>query len=588
MPRIPVYQSGVTQAALPGPRMSTGFRPEQFDGGLSGAKGVTDALDKGAKTALTIADQIKKKTEAVWVQERLAKLSQQYDSYIYGTPDGQVQGLLSSKGLAAPEAAKKAPEFLDKALSDLTAEAPSQDALADFRARALSIRASASSTISRHAATELNRYHAEAAAGNVQIQIESIAADPNRHPDDINAAFETRVAPSIKDVAALTGKPADAELRAGKASLVSQVILQNLAQGRVRRAADLLAREDWNEALDAKSRAALTDKVRTETIKLDADDKATQFAARMSGGESYSALMNEINGIEDRDMKVATRGAFRALATQIRYEQREAEQDATFNAYMGVESLAGDLKAQYDYVQSLPPGTKAYKQAQSLYNKYAAAEGRHSMTDPDAFDALSQKIQYGEIGSEKELLSDPAAVKIAGKDMKLLRKDLTDAQTIKTGELREVYLQAQGGSKIKNVQDQLAFYDWARKQVAGTNRAGDPEYAQKLADLWFLKGEKGDGGFFSGYGTNTQFRKAMSDPTWLPNIRDDDDPREGDEMSLTRSAANEIINTVGQPGRVPVEQWNQLLAESGNDPDLAARRVWRRYLFKKINKRSRP
>lgn len=585
MPRIPVYEQQVAPGQMPGPRLNTRFSADAFDGGMAeSAKAMSGAL----QVVNNEANKILQKKNAIWVQERLAKLAQNYDTYTYGSPDGQVAGVLTSKGLAASKAAEGASQYLDGALNDLMADAPSQDAVAEFRARATAVRSSTASTIARHAATELNRYHAEAAEGNAQVQMESIAADYNQPAEALEQAFKERVAPSLADAARLTGKPVEEVMRGAKATMYSQVITQSLAEGNTRRASELMGK--WSDDLDAKTRAALTDKIRTETIKIDADEKSMFYAGQMESGRSYSSIVDEINGIADRDMKMATRSAFRAMATQIRYERSQAEQEATFNAYMGVEQLAGDLKAQYDYVNSLPKGTKAYKQAMSLYSKYAAAEGRHWSTDPEAFTALAEKITFADITDEKALLASPEATKVSAKDMKLLKKDLDASQTLKVTDLNEMYLRSQGGKKVKDKADQLAFVDWARKQAQATNRANDPEYVQGLADQWFLKGEKKGGavrGFFGDYGPDEDFRKSMADPTWLPQVLDDDEIREGDRLSLTQSTVQAIQASAGQPGGVPADLWQQYMQEAGNDAELAARKAWKAYLSKTMSKRKR-
>lgn len=589
MPRIPVYKQQVAPAGLPGARPGTPYNAKMFGGGLAaGGEAISGALDQAANTALTVGDQIQKKRDNIWVQEKLASLAQQYDKTLYGTPDGQVPGLLNTKGLAVADVAKNAPEQLDKILNALSVEPPSPGALAEFKLRASSIRTSTSSSIARHAATELNRYHAEAAQGNAQVQMESIASDYNQAPEALEQAFTDRVMPSLLEAAKLTGKPVAEVTREAKATLYSQVIVQSMAEGNTARATELLGR--WTDDIDAKARASLTDKIRTENIKIDADEQSMMYAGQMEAGRSYTAIMDEINAIKDRDVKMATRSAFKAMASQIRYERSQAEQEASFNAYMQVDMLAGDLKAQHDYVQSLPKGSKAYKQALNLYSKYATAEGRHWSTDPEAFDTLAEKISFAEVTDEKQLLADPLATKISAKDLKHLKKDLDEAQTIKSNDIKEVYLRAQGGEKVKDKADQLAFIDWSRKQAQATNRANDPEYIQKLADQWFLKGEKKGGAvrdFFGDYGPNEQFRKSMQDPTWLPQILDDDEVREGDSRSLTSATAKAIQESVGQPGGVPQETWQQLMQESGNDAELATRKAWKAYLAKTMSKRVR-
>lgn len=576
MPRIPVYEQQVAPGQMPGPRLNTRFSPDAFDGGMAeSAKAASGAL----QVVNNEANKILQKKNAIWVQERLAKLAQNYGTYTYGSPDGQVAGVLTSKGLAASKAAEGASQYLDGALNEMMADAPSQDAVAEFRARATAVRSSTASTIARHAATELNRYHAEAAEGNAQVQMESIAADYNQPAEALEQAFRERVAPSLVDAARLTGKPVEEVMRGAKAVMYSQVITQSLAEGNTRRASELMGK--WSDDLDAKTRAALTDKIRTETIKLDADEKSMFYAGQMEAGRSYSSIMDEINGIADRDMKVATRSAFRAMATQIRYERSQAEQEASMNAVLQIDTLGGDIKAQYDFVNDMPEG-KAKKHALARYKQYAAAEGRSFMTDPGKFDALIDKITFAEIRDEKALLSDPDAAHVAKKDLDILRNDLAikqGAKGITSGEYKEAYLRASGKKSIagKDKQDVLAFLEYARNKLVETNRGDDPDYVQKLADTWFLQGEKKGSGW--GYGPDTEFRQAVKDPTWVPDAIADDDARASNQLVLTNSMVKDIV-AQGKEGKVP--GWAEYLKAADGDERLAARMSWGNYIRKNL------
>ena len=98
---------------------------------------------------------------------------------------------------------------------------------------------------------------------------------------------------------------------------------------------------------------------------------------------------------------------------------------------------------------------------------------------------------------------------------------------------------------------------------------------------------KSGGGWFRGYGPDEDFRKSMSDPNWLPQILDDDEIREGNNLALTRTTADSLVASVGQPGGIPQDVWAKYMQETGNDADLAARKAWRAYLSKTMSKRRR-
>lgn len=586
MPRIPTYENTigtVKQASRPDVHLRATATPDVFDGGMGGgADAVARGLNKAADQALNAYDKIQKKKDSIWVSESLAKLSQQYDQYTYGTPDGQTPGVLSTKGLAAADMARDANDNLDKMIADVAVEPTSDDALAEYKIRAMSVRSSHASTIARHAATELNNYHAEAKLGNAKIQSESIAADYNKDPDQVEKEFQERVAPDIVDGARLKGKPAEEALREAKAGLYSSIIKQSYVSGNTKRATELLDR--WGDDLGHEARATLTHAIRTENTKLQADDMAEKYLGKLEAGGSFSSIMHEINGIEDRDLKVATRSAFRPLASQWRYDKAQADNEATVGATLKLDGLAGNLKAQFDAVNAMPDG-KAKTHAMTRYKQYAAAEGRSFMTDPASFDALADKVKYADITDEKSLRGDPAAAKVAEHDLKFLAQDLGKKQGAKVGEMQEAYLRAQGGKTTKDPADRLAFLNFARENVTKTNRGDDPDYLQKLADQWFLKGEKKGGGF--GYGADAERRKALKDPNWLPDIIEDEKVREGNVVALSKTSANEIIATAGQPGGVPAERWKKYMGEAGGDNRIAARMAWRDYLNSQTNKRTR-
>lgn len=499
MPRIPVYQQQVAPQDLPGARLGTRFNVGQFDGGLSGAKAVTDALDQGAKTAYTVGEQIQKKKDAIWVQERLAKLAQKYDTYTYGSPDGQVTGVLTSKGLAAADAAKTAPEFLDQALSELTAEAPSQDALADFRARALSIRTSTSSTIARHAATELNRYHAEAAQGNAQVQMESIAADYNQSPEAIDEAFAARVAPSIAKVARLTGKPTGEVMREARAGLYAQVITQTLATGDTRRAQALMGREDWNDALDAKTRASLTDKIRDEVIVRDSLSIATDLLDRGVGEKAAKQWLDEKYG-DDVRMRDA-------VWTRYRQEQAFRKQGAEESKRAQYGNLLKEIYTTQDPRQRVELAMRANPEFFQGALAFAESLNKPPADSPELKEAakrddavinaeLRRMVDAGLIGSETDLYAK--AVEFGVREISNV-KDAADywqkgGGGLKDSEVRTMFAEVTGNQAKDKPQIYAAVYSYIEANAPkAEGRQVPPEVVRKLMNQALLSN---DGGWF--------------------------------------------------------------------------------------------
>lgn len=511
MPRIPVYQQQVAQQGLPGARLGTRFNADQFDGGMSGAKGVTDALNQGAKTAYTVGEHIQKKKDAIWVQERLAKLAQKYDTYTYGSPDGQVTGVLTSKGLAAADAAKTAPEFLDKAMSEMTGEAPSQDALAEFRARALSIRTSTSSTIARHAATELNRYHAEAAQGNAQVQSETASRDYNQSPEMLNEAFNTRVAPSIIEAARLTGKPVEAELMMARSSFYAQVITQNIAAGDTRRAQELMGREDWNDALDAKTRAALTDKIRDEVIVRDSLSIATNMLDSGMGEKAAKKMLDEkyADDVRMRD----------AVWTRYRQEQAFRKQGAEESKRAQYGNLLKDIYTTQDPRQRVELAMRANPEFFQGALSFAESLNKPPADNPEMKEAakrydatvnaeLRRMVDAGMFTAEHDIYSK--ATELGVREISNV-KDAADywqkgGGGLKDSEVRSLFAEVTG--KQANAKPELyaAVYNYIEANAPkAEGRQVPPEVVRKLMNQALLSN---DGGWFSSEKTLAEHYKT--------------------------------------------------------------------------------
>lgn len=498
MPRIPVYQQQVAPADMPGVRLNTNYNADAFGGSVAKGIGmVSGALSQGVQDAMAIQEKIQKKKDAIWVQERLAKLAQQYDTYTYGSPDGQVAGVLTSRGLAAADAAKAAPEFLDKTISELTAEPPSQDALADFQARALAIKTSASSTIARHTATELNRYHAEAAQGNAQVQMESIAADYNQSPEAIEKMFQERVAPSVSDAARLTGKPVEEAMRSMKAGLYADVVQQSIASGNTARAESLLAR--WSDHLSADTRSTLTDKIRTETIARDSLDIATGLLDKGMGEQAAKKWVDEKYG-DDVRMRDA-------VWTRYRQEQsfRKQAQEESKKAQYG--NLLKGIFTEQDPQKRIDMAMRANPEFFAGALNFAEALNKPPADSPELKEAskradavinaeLRRMVDAGLIRSESELYSK--AVDLGVREI----SNVSDAANywqsggggLKDSEVRTMFAEVTGNQAKDKPQLYAAVYSYIEANAPkAEGRQIPPETVRKLMSQALLSK---DGGWF--------------------------------------------------------------------------------------------
>jgi hypothetical protein len=93
------------------------------------------------------------------------------------------------------------------------------------------------------------------------------------------------------------------------------------------------------------------------------------------------------------------------------------------------------------------------------------------------------------------------------------------------------------------------------------------DYVQKLADQWFMEGGK-PRGWFPGE-TKKQWREAIQDPEWMPQIVDDDEVRPDDQVALTRSRAQEVTK---------LPSFSLWMEEANGDREQAIRMYWKEYL----------
>lgn len=117
--------------------------------------------------------------------------------------------------------------------------------------------------------------------------------------------------------------------------------------------------------------------------------------------------------------------------------------------------------------------------------------------------------------------------------MDKLAADLRGASTVMEKDLKNAYRWAIGKEEDtpnakplsnKEKAEFMQFSAWAAERAQQSNRAKEPGYVRELAKTWRMEGETASG-IFPGYGRDKQFREAMKDESWLPELAGDDKQR---------------------------------------------------------------
>ncbi|MDR3363230.1 MAG: hypothetical protein LBO64_10415 [Desulfovibrio sp.] len=263
-------------------------------------------------------------------------------------------------------------------------------------------------------------------------------------------------------------------------------------------------------------------------------------------------------------------------------QQTEQIQDGVIDLRQKMPGMS--LSEQYTLVHGLPEATEAQrnvkKQALADYAHNSAHGGLVSSTNPEAYNALVDKIAYGDISGPDavmQLKSDPLAVKVAAADLKKLVQDLEGKSHVKDSVLKEAYLYAIGkdgtpyAGKLNKARaaNQMMFIEWARQKVKETNRAKEPDYLKKLAADWVLGGET-KGGYGFGYGKDKKQYEAMNDPSWLPDI-----PAEKKQEIDAEYKRNE-------------QKFKDKFPEYADDVELMKRAFYKKMTSMEVGRRQRP
>lgn len=511
MPVIPQYNRQIeTPLALGAPKQSINSPIEAFGGAAAkDMGGVGDAMGKLGNAMAQIVVQQKEK-------EDHASLNQAAKQYLDWDRDYQ-EGIYSVKGADANAGlVVKSKEERTAKIEELAGALRSPELGGALREKLSAAYNSGQTLAARHIRSQMEDWSKKSQAEVAQSQLDSLAdASPSMAPEEVEAGFTARVHPELEALAKLTGTPVEELVRKTKDNLFTSTVKQAIATGDVKRANGLMER--WKNDIDADTRASLTDSLRKKTIDDTAEDTAFNYYKMLKGGKiSPDTAMDQIEQIENKDLRRTTRKLFDAYARQHKYDHAQAVGEELVNKVTEMDALRGNLPAQQKLVQTYAGDPKVKKQLEVHLNGYKRDEGIRPMTDAEAYGEALERIIAGDITDPRKIDWD-YAVGIVRVDREKLKKDLDERQKAALTDLKDAFTKASlNGSK----KDFGNFAKWAREKVKDTNRAQEPDYFQKLADTWVLKGES-KGGFAFGYGKDMPFRgavKSSEEKDWLPDM----------------------------------------------------------------------
>lgn len=328
----------------------------------------------------------------------------------------------------------------------------------------------------------------------------------------------------------------------------------------------------YKKEIDPETLNKIEDHLRPQEQAYKADELAQGYYAKLRAGADEARITEQIMGIEDIAVRKATLSAFHTYSSVFKQQQAERKMDLTLDGLAKIQTMP--LPEAYKYWQGMPEGDKAQREAKKAVGKQYDAIAKFGgiqnvQTDPSAWMAGMEAVQYGEVRTEKELRAYLASKgPVAEQDVKGILGALDKSQKVSDTTIRDAYKWSVGKdgkpdtTLTKSQQaEALAFKTFVQSRVSETNR-NDPEYIKKLATLFQTSGET-KGGFALGYGEDKKLGKLVNergevaDPTWMPDMTKDDQNR---------------IQAIFESNKQAADAW---LKKAGGDADMA-RRMYRK------------
>lgn len=276
-----------------------------------------------------------------------------------------------------------------------------------------------------------------------------------------------------------------------------------------------------------------------------ANAAAEELMGRVQGEEiTHSEALLKIREIPNAKLRNQVRSSFSDLVHINKEITKEDEQAGRVKSSDDYERMGSDLGAKWAAVQDAkraamrPDATaeqKAYaKNLSTLYDtdRTFAESGIKSGSNPVAWKALSDGIALGEYTSEAALKGSEhwATIDPTGRDN--LLATLKESQNVDLQEAKNLYkIEVENRNKReymprKDAGDERRFVDALTRRAKLTNRGNDRNFIRSFVDVWFIRGELANSGFFGSSGTYGQLNhrgkqgEEGKQDNFLPEIED--------------------------------------------------------------------
>lgn len=569
---IPVYQGRVGISSTLGvPRQSASAAAGAFQPSAA-VKGVVQLAATAADVMGKVQQKQQQERDKSASNEAFKKYSEWATDYLHSTDSGVLKRELEhSEGIT-----KSAREDYDKSKGQFSKNLNVRATRA-FNDLADRRYLNDQTVIARHESQQLKQRNANSQADVVKKNVDWMSDNaPSLTAPEIEDIIESTVKPELAEFAQYSPKTL-AELEEGViGTLYSDTIQQAIASGATERAKALLER--WDENINPKVRNQLTANIRNKELNATAEDNAFGYYTQLRDEQLTTSQINdEINDIQDNDLKRLTRSRFDAYNRQFKNDQAVWVNQETASTVADMDNMAGSLVDQQRYVDEYPSDTesqrKVKKQLTSRLTRYKSAEGLRPTTDATSYGDASEKIASGEITAPEQIDENYITI-IEKSDREKLKKDLTASQVATKRQLKVVYTQSkgiEGGVEarltVSKKKDFGEFLMWSEAALKESNRAQDPKYIQELADMWVMEGEV-KRRLTPGFGKDTKFGKAVREGAvdkWLP---DEPESKTTDQIKALFRQHAEIRKA-----------W---LAAYDNDEELAIRGYYKKLLAQEL------
>lgn len=243
-----------------------------------------------------------------------------------------------------------------------------------------------------------------------------------------------------------------------------------------------------------------------------------------------SAAWQKIAAIGDKDTRQSAQSQYSALQTMKMKIEEDAYASAAVDLRTKIDGTAPtNLPAASAMVESMPEASKLDRKkkafAMERLNEWKRASGMNPLTDAGSYLGIREDVLAGRITTKEQVLSDPRSAKVTMQDLNGdLVKLLDTAQQAHDKVINDAFEQAFGAKKWKNLQKTnpdltMNYLKQAKDQVRTTNRAGDTDYIQKVADTLAISGVQQ-----TGFKMGDWFREVKGGDSLAAAVRSGDVP----------------------------------------------------------------